>query len=69
MIDYSPFWNTLKEKGIKPYHLIKNHGIAPKTLQRMRNNTPISVRTLDDLCQILDCEVQDIIKIHKDSQA
>lgn len=61
MISYEPFWNTLEVKNISQYRLIKDYGISAGQLSRMRANQNISTHTVDMLCEILDCEVQDIM--------
>lgn len=61
MILYSPFYDTLLKKGITEYQLIYKHGISANTLHRMKKGLPITTKTLDVLCYILDCEVSDII--------
>lgn len=62
MISYNPFWMTMKKKKITSYALVKKHKISNGTLTRMRKNLPMSTNTLDDLCNILDCDVQDVIQ-------
>ena len=61
MISYEPFWNTLKVRNISQYRLIKDYRISAGQLSRMRANQNISTHTSDMLCEILNCEVQDII--------
>jgi len=61
MISYEPFYKTLKEKGISTYKLITQYGISRSLLDRLKHNKPISTVTLDDLCKILSCKVEDII--------
>lgn len=60
MISYEPFWKTLKEKGVSTYTLREKHNINPNTLTRMKNNKYLSMRTMEDLCEILDCNLEDI---------
>lgn len=67
MISYEPFWNTLKAKGITQYQLINQHHISAGQLSRMRANAYISTHTIDVLCQILDCPVEDIMRYVKSS--
>ena len=62
MINYEPFWSTLQEKEITKYQLIYHWGISSNTLRRMRHNEPISSTTLNELCLILNCDVQDILQ-------
>lgn len=61
MITYEPFWNTLKIKNMTQYKLIKEYNVSAGQLSRMRANQNISTHTLDILCGILDCRVEDII--------
>lgn len=67
MISYAPFWETLKRKDITQYQLINKYHISAGQLSRMRSNSYISTHTVDILCQILDCPVEDIMKYIKDS--
>ncbi|WP_444642137.1 helix-turn-helix domain-containing protein [Caproiciproducens sp. R1] len=60
MILYTPFWETLKKRGVTTYALIKSHHISSSMLTRLRRNQPLSTVTINDLCRILDCRVQDI---------
>ncbi len=61
MISYAPFYETLKKKNISTYKLITQHNISRSLLDRLKHNKPISTVTLDDLCTILHCRVEDII--------
>ena len=62
MIDYSPFWNTLKNSNETTYTLINKHKISSATVDKLRNNKPMTTTTLNDLCRILNCNIEDIIK-------
>ncbi|MBR3686860.1 MAG: helix-turn-helix transcriptional regulator [Clostridia bacterium] len=66
MISYEPFYKTLKEKGISTYKLINTYGISRSLLDRLKHNKPITTVTLDDLCKILSCNVEDIITFKED---
>lgn len=66
MITYGPLYETMKRKGITEYNLINKNGISPGTMQRMRHNGNITLKTLDTLCFVLDCDVSEIIKYEKD---
>lgn len=44
------------------YALIYKHGIPANTIHRMKHGKPITTTTLDTLCSILNCEVEDILK-------
>ena len=60
MIVYDQLWITMKERGITQYKLINQYHISAGQLSRLRANSPISTHTLDILCEILDCQIEDI---------
>ncbi len=60
MIDYSPFWITLKNSKESTYTLINKYRISSSTINRLRKNAPLSTVTINDLCWILKCNIQDI---------
>ncbi|MBQ8908117.1 MAG: helix-turn-helix transcriptional regulator [Clostridia bacterium] len=61
MISYAPFYETLKARGLSTYRLIRDYGLSRSLLDRLKHDKPISTVTLDDLCAILDCRVEDIL--------
>ena len=66
MIIYDKLWETMKEKGITKYALIKKHNISPAQITRLKRNESVSTHTIDIFCDILDCKVEDIME-HKKS--
>lgn len=60
MISYEPFWNTLKASDETTYTLITNHHISSAIIDKLRKNKPMNTTTLNDLCRILHCQLQDI---------
>ena len=62
MIDYSPFWETLKKSNESTYTLINKHHISSSTIDKLRKNKPLNTTTLNDLCRILDCDIQEICR-------
>lgn len=67
MISYEPLWATLKEKNVSQYQLIHKYKISAGQLSRLRSNANVSTHTLDVLCTILDCRLEDIAVFIKDS--
>lgn len=61
MIDYSLLWQTMEQKGITQYRLIKS-GIDNKTLDALKKNKNITMLTLENLCRIIDCTPNDIVR-------
>ena len=62
MISYQPFWNTLKERDVSTYTLIKKYNISSNRLTRMRKGLPLATVSIDEFCRILHCNVEDIIE-------
>ena len=67
MITYEPFYKTLKEKGVSTYKLINKYNVSRSLLDRLKHNKPISTVTLNDLCNILNCRVEDILFFSPDA--
>ena len=68
LIRYTPFYLTLCKKDITEYQLIFKHGISANILHRMKHGQNITMKTLDTLCFVLDCNVSDIIEYVKDDE-
>lgn len=62
LIDYSPFWNTLMQSKETTYTLINHYHISSATIDKLRKNKPMNTTTINDLCRILNCQVQDIMQ-------
>ena len=63
----------LKEKGYTSYVLLKSGLISQGTLTKL-NHEPeditlnITAKTLDIVCQLLDCNIEDIVRIVPDPE-
>ena len=62
MIVFDRLWATMKQKGISQYKLIYEYGISNGQLDRLRKNENINAYTINTLCKILDCKVEDIME-------
>jgi putative transcriptional regulator len=62
MISYAAFWETLKRSSESTYTLIKDYHISSSTIDKLRKNKPLNTTTINDLCRILQCRVQDIME-------
>ena len=60
MIVFDRLWKTMKERGISQYRLIKEFKISTGQLDRLRKNGNVSTYTLNELCRILNCRLEDI---------
>lgn len=60
MIVYDKLWITMKEKKISQYKLINTYGVSSGQLDRLRKNENVNTYTLNELCKILDCTLEDV---------
>lgn len=58
MISYDRLWQTMRERGVSQYTLIKKYGISPAQITRLKRNESVSTHTIDVFCQILNCPVE-----------
>ena len=60
MIIFDKLWVTIKEKGFTKYKIKEQCDIDSRTIKRLRENKNIETKTLNKLCSILDCNLEDI---------
>ena len=60
MIVFDKLWETMKKKSITKYKLREKYLIENRTIMRLKNNENMETKTLDRLCEILDCNLEDI---------
>lgn len=60
MIDYSPLWETMRQRHVTQYQLLQQ-GIDNKTLDALKKNKNITLLTLEKLCDILGCTPNDVV--------
>lgn len=65
MIIFDKLWTTMKNKGVSTYALREKCGIDSKTIRRLKANENIETKTLDKLCSVLDCGIEDIAEFIK----
>ena len=66
MIVYDRLWETMKKRGVSQYRLIKYFKFSAGQINRLKNNAYVSTHTLDVLCTILDCDIEDIMEFRSD---
>ena len=60
MIVFDKLWETMERRGVSTYRLREKCGIDSKTVRRLRANENIETKTLDKLCVVLSCKLEDI---------
>ncbi len=67
MIIFDKLWILMKQKGISTYKLRETCGIDSKTIRRLKANDNTETKTLNKLCAILDCKLEDIAQYVPDN--
>ena len=68
MIVFDKLWDVMKAKGISTYQLREKSGIDSKTIRRLRANDNMETKTLNKLCSVLDCKLEDIAEFIPEEQ-
>ena len=63
MISYEPFWKNIESKNITVYELIRYYRVSGNTIQKLRDNENLTLKTVERLCKILHCKIQDIVEV------
>lgn len=66
MICYAPLWKTMAKQKVTTYTLRVKHGMSHATVQRLQADMPVSTHTLNKLCTILHCRLQDVAEFIPD---
>lgn len=68
MIVFDKLWVTMAKKGVTTYQLREKCGIDSKTIRRLKANDNMETKTLNKLCSVLDCSLEDIAEYKKEPQ-
>ncbi|WP_040195558.1 helix-turn-helix domain-containing protein [Candidatus Soleaferrea massiliensis] len=60
MIVFTKLWETMEEKGVTTYMLREQYNVDSRTIRRLRANQNVTTNTLNRLCRILDCGLDQI---------
>ena len=66
MIVFNNLWKVMSRKGVSQYALIKKHHVSPGQITRLKRNESVSTHTIEVFCEILDCQVGDIMEYIKE---
>lgn len=66
MICFDKLWTVMKERGVSTYQLREQCGIDSKTIRRLKANDNMETKTLNKLCAVLHCQLEDIAQYRPD---
>lgn len=64
-INYNGLWNLLSKKGMSQTDLQRAIKCSSNTIGKIKNNQYISMKNLEEICLVLDCQLSDIVTIGK----
>lgn len=62
MISYERLWRLMEQTGATTYTLQFKGGISSSSIRRMKAGESVSTNTLDALCKLFNCTLQDIVE-------
>lgn len=68
MICYDPLWETMKKQNATTYTLREKYNMSHATVQRLQANQPVTTHTLNKLCKILNCTLEEVAKYIPDEE-
>lgn len=67
MIKYDRLWTTMRKRDVTQYDLYTKYNMNRSQLHRLRCNENVQINTIDKLCNILRCNVEDIMEHFDDN--
>lgn len=61
-VTYKKLWKLLKEKNMKKIELQRRAGISGNILARMGKDEYISMESVEKICYVLNCRIDDILE-------
>ena len=66
MIRFDKLWSGMEAKGVSTYQLRERCEIDSKTIRRLKANDNMETKTLNKLCAVLHCQLEDIAQYRPD---
>ncbi|MDO4746457.1 MAG: helix-turn-helix transcriptional regulator [Bacillota bacterium] len=60
---YEPLWETMRNRGVSTYQLTVKRDFNRGTLHNIKHGENVTLETLTELCEILDCRIEDVVRI------
>ena len=69
MVTYDKLWETMKRKQLSQCRMIRYYGVSTSQLGLLKKNMYVSTHTIEMLCDILECRMEDVLEYHPDKPA
>jgi DNA-binding Xre family transcriptional regulator len=67
-ISYNKLWKLLIDKGMIKKDLREKAKLSTNVIAKMGKNEDVSTSVLRKICQVLECEIEDIVEIIPDEK-
>lgn len=65
MVVFEPLWKTMQAKNVSIYSLINKYNVSRGTLDNLKHNRNVTLATVERLCEILDCRIEDVVEYRR----
>jgi putative transcriptional regulator len=65
-VSYKKLFHLMIEKNMTAPQLQKQAGFSGNILTRLRRNSYVSLESIETICRVLDCKVDDILEFLPD---
>jgi len=65
-ISYNKLWKILVDKKMSKADLRRAADVAPGTMTSLRRDKKVSMDVMIRICEALDCDIGDVMSIHRD---
>ena len=65
-ISYNKLWKVLVDKKMSKADLRRAADMASNTMTSLRRDKKVSLDVLIRICEVLDCDIGDIMSVHKE---
>lgn len=59
---YNRLWKLLIDKSMKKKDLMEAAHLTPNTLSQLTKNKPVAMDTLEKICTLFNCRIEDIVE-------
>lgn len=66
MVSYDKLWKLLIDKHMSKTELRINAGLTTSALAQLGKNEYVSLKTIEKICSVLDCDIADVVELRKD---
>lgn len=60
---YNKLWKLLIDKKMNKTQLRESAKITTNAMSKMAKDEPVTLETLEKICGVLDCKIEDIVEI------